>query len=202
MVVSWLAGCASRAIGPAGSPVAGAPVRFELRGRLDQPDGSRVRFEAAGLWNPPGSLRIEVRGPVGGVRALVAVRGERMKVLWPGERRWFEAAATRETWERLVGLPLSSEELGTLVSDPSDEEGAGRRRLAGSGWEIRRSRSRITLIPAGSAHARFARLELTGVNVAGITPDEAPPALFDPAVPAGWARFEPGPSDAALAFAP
>ena len=88
-----------------------ALFRGEWRGSREQ-----GRFRMAAALLPPDRARLEFFGPVGGARVVVAVDGHDAVAMLPGERAYDTAAATPETLDRLLGLPLEPSQLVALIS--------------------------------------------------------------------------------------
>jgi hypothetical protein len=108
--------CAGRApVTEAVRPAAeGGGYRALFRGDWRGP-GGRERFRLAAALLPPDRLRLEVLGPVGGPRLVVAVDGRAALALLPAERAYDSGEATRETIDRLLGIPLLPAHLVALL---------------------------------------------------------------------------------------
>jgi hypothetical protein len=76
----------------------------------------RGRFRLAVALLPPDRARLEFFAPVGGPRLVVAMDGQHAVALFPGERVYDAAAATPETLDRLLGLPLDPAQLVALIT--------------------------------------------------------------------------------------
>lgn len=106
------AGCASL---PAASPAARAEAQrattytANLRVSMRGPE-LRGRADAVVGFRRPDALRVEL--PAGaGLRLLAVAQGERLVVAFPGERSYYEGAATAEAFGSLLGVALAPADL-------------------------------------------------------------------------------------------
>lgn len=190
-VVLCAAGCASRAPAVV-APVPGAPtaLRLEGKGRVDIGD-ERYRFETAVALLSPDRLRVEILGPVGGTRAVLAMRGDQVIVLLPSDRIVIEGSATAEMFESLLGLRLDGRALVRLLDSLGDEAEPGMR--SESGLRVTREADRLVAEPdpVDPDPGGFRRLELRVRGKERVPAAELPETLFAPAMPAGWRRLDP-----------
>jgi hypothetical protein len=203
-------GCAGRshpaAPGDAGAP--GTALRGSCKGRLTH-EGGAVRFEAAVAVKAPGRIYMEVSGPVGGTRAILAVSGDRLVVLIPPRRQFLEEKATPATYERLLGLKLTTATLLDLIGSATRD---GTRRLQASPADddggpallVTTEGARVRAVPDPSAAGGFESLELRVREMQSVRPEELPDTLFEIAIPEGWTRIAPAGGEAGgpLLFAP
>jgi hypothetical protein len=62
----------------------------------------------AAAVRPPDHLRLEILGPLGGPRLVIATDGREAIAIDPTGRRYDRAAATAESLARITGLPLDA----------------------------------------------------------------------------------------------
>lgn len=96
------------------APSYSARLRLSLK-------GPRLRGRATVLvgFERPDRLRVEVPGPAG-ARLIAVARDGRLAAAFPGDRAFFEGAATPDALEALLGVGLSPEEMmDFLVGVPS-----------------------------------------------------------------------------------
>src|SRR5262245_47213923 len=98
-------------------------LRASFKGRLELGSDTQ-RFEGAVALESPDRLYVELTGPLGGVRAVMAASGERVIVLFPGTRQYIDEDATPSTYEALLGLRLQTAGLIDLIR-LADGSGAG-----------------------------------------------------------------------------
>jgi hypothetical protein len=120
------------------------------------------RFRAALLVGEPDRFRLELYGPVGGPRLLMASDGTALAAALPSDRLHAEAAATPASFAVLIGLPLGGADLVALLDGRLAAGGAP----AGSATAVR------TLAGGGSARYAIRRgpggeIESAEVAIAG-----------------------------------
>lgn len=152
------AGCAT---GPRGLPEGVAPDRcvdarfggvYTPSASGEQPFRLRISVRVC----PRDELLLHARGVVGSPVLVVAIRGERMLMLLPRERRAVQGKADdRRLWLDETGLPFDGTMLRILLT------GEGETSL-GSQWEARLERGPVGLLPGRllARHAGGATLEL------------------------------------------
>lgn len=149
----------------------------------------------------PDSLRVEITGPLGGVRALLAAGDNRVLALIPGTREYIDEAATAGVYEMLLGLRLDTRALIGLIRlgdegacpagscetrvPMSGEDGAPDRMLivTRQGATLQARPEEIGAVPRG---LRALELRLDDTTMTRDSPDQHD--LFAPRVPEGWTR--------------
>lgn len=101
---------------PPESPDARPGTRVLYSARVEGPDGRRPGFRLAAAVAPPASLRLEVLGPAGGARLVLATEGTRATALLVSGRRYDVVPATPAAFEAWTGLPLGPAALVALLS--------------------------------------------------------------------------------------
>jgi hypothetical protein len=106
----------------------------------------RGRTAALVAFRRPDRLRIEVPGPAG-ARLIAVVAGGRLAAVFPGDRAFFEGAASAADLEALLGVSLAPEEVMDLLV------GAPGARLRGyrAGWRDGLPRRVHAVLPDGAA---------------------------------------------------
>ena len=212
LMVSSLAGCAGAGrVPPATNASDGAvrtlsDLRASFKGRMEI-GADKQRFEGSLALEAPDHLFVEIAGPVGGVRAVMAVRPHHLVVLLPGTREFIDEEPGPSTYEFLLGLPLDTSGLIELIRlgiDPAcadlpcertiplaPEAGGNRRSLR----VVRRQELLTASLESGdesdalNADARRLELRLRQAASSGLDPIEA--GLFDPKIPDGFTRLRP-----------
>jgi hypothetical protein len=89
--------------------------------------GSKHRkFRLAIAFQRPGRLRMEVLGPVGGARAVIASDGQWLRAALPPRRVHARASASPGSLGILLGLPLSTDDLlEVLTGSVPAQDGGG-----------------------------------------------------------------------------
>ena len=98
--------------------------------------GRQRTFRVAASVQRPDRFRLEVYGPVGGARLLVASDGETLTAALPGERVHAVAPATARSFQVLLGIALEGEDLLALLDGrllARQQPGSGGHRLTGGG---------------------------------------------------------------------
>jgi hypothetical protein len=189
VVVLCAAGCAGRApvvVSPeSGSPTA---LRIAGKGRVDI-GRDRFRFETALALRSPDRLHVEISGPVGGTRAVLAMRGDQVIVLLPSDRIVIEGEPTAAMFESLLGLRLDGRALVRLLDSLGDEALPGTR--IESGLKVTRQADLLVAEADPATADGFRRLELRVREVERVPAGDLPETLFAPAVPTGWRRIDP-----------
>jgi hypothetical protein len=90
---------------PSGEPEVPNGSRLLYKAESQTPEG-RNRFRVAAAVRPPDHLRLEILGPLGGPRLLLATDGREAIAIDPTGRRYDRAEATAEALGRITGLPL------------------------------------------------------------------------------------------------
>jgi hypothetical protein len=83
--------------------------------RVEAPGGRRPGFRLAAAVVPPDHLRLEVLGPAGGARLVLATEGGRATALLLAGRRYDVVPATSTALEAWTGLPLGPVALVALL---------------------------------------------------------------------------------------
>ncbi|HZI94965.1 MAG TPA: hypothetical protein VFE84_12025 [Patescibacteria group bacterium] len=170
----------------------------------------RQRFEGSLALEEPDRLLVEIAGPVGGVRAVMAVSPAHLRVLLPATRQFIDEQPGPATYEFLLGLPLDTAGLIELIRfgldpacavDPctktlplaSDPRGNPR------SLQVLRQQAQLTASLAGDDLAGGertgpTRLELRFTQSTSSPPGTIEPDLFDPKIPDGFTRLRPGAS--------
>lgn len=114
-------GCAHRAsTGPAergsAAPAEGTAsfAAFAANARLMIEEESR-RFKLRSYMAPPDRLRVEMRGPIGGLLLIVTALEGRVRLVVPSKRRYSETTLERDVGSALLGVPLSGCDLGKTI---------------------------------------------------------------------------------------
>ena len=159
----------------------------------------RQRFEGSLALEAPDRLFVEIAGPLGGVRAVMAVKPHHLVVLLPGTREFIDEEPDPATYEFLLGLPLDTAGLIELIrmgvdpacadqacekTIPLSADAGGNKRLL----RVLRQQDRLTA-SLESGDLRRLDLRLVQPTSAGLDPIEA--ALFDPKIPDGFTRLRP-----------
>lgn len=190
-------GCAGRSaaarVEPA--PMGASAIRAECKGRMDF-GGEKVRFEAALALKGSDRLYAEISGPMGGPRAVLAVRGERLIVLLPPSREFLDEPASAPTFEALLGIPLESKALiemlrlaGTLESrrlEIASSDAGGPSALLVTGRQ-----DGLRADVEGPVAGGLRSLEIQVRSMARLADDALPEGIFSPDIPDGWARLRP-----------
>jgi len=191
------AGCSARHA-PLSVPDGGGAMRAVMKGSMRV--GSRkTRFEAILATKAPDRLRVEISGPIGGTRAVLAASGGRVIVLLAAGREYLDAAATPETYRALIGLPLTTAGLIDLFVH-AGTTGTRRIALPGDGGaedgslmvSYEGDRIHATMGEAGEEGARW--LELRVIEIERTVPAAISDDLFELSVPDGWTRIDPAAS--------
>ena len=158
-----------------------APLRAVFKGRLRLGDES-MRFEGGVAAAPPDRLRVELWGPMGGLRAILASRGGRVIVVLPGGRQYMDEEEGTATYEALLGVPLDTPSLIRLISSARPGGCAQRAEAAVS----------VTCVD-GFPRAVFegGTLDLRLTDSWRPAAGELPEDLFDPPIPQGFSRLRP-----------
>jgi hypothetical protein len=141
--------------------------------------GPELRGRSAVLiaFRRPDAVRLEIPGP-SGARLVAVARDGRLTAVLPRERAVFEAAASAETIEALLGIALGPEELmDLLVGRPPS-----RVRQFSTRWDTSVPRRIEAVLPDGT------RLEAR-VDEAELDPLLSP-AVFDPPAHSGYRRVD------------
>jgi hypothetical protein len=113
------AACAGAAAKPpassAASPESRAGTRVLYSARVETPEGRRQGFRLAAAVVPPDHLRLEVLGPAGGARLVLATEGRHATALLLSGRRYDVVPATPTALEAWTGLPLGPTALVALL---------------------------------------------------------------------------------------
>ena len=194
-VVLCAAGCAVRApaVAPVASPEPGAPfgLRVSGKGRIDLAR-EHFRFDAALALRAPDRLHVEIFGPVGGTRAVLAMRGNQVIVLLPSDRIVIEGPPTRELFDALLGLRLDGPSLVRLLGTLGDtQEGTLPRTRVEGGLRVTREASRLVAEADPPDPDGFQRLELRVHELERVPANDLPDSLFSPTPPSGWRRLDP-----------
>jgi hypothetical protein len=215
LVVSSLVACtATRRVLPATSPAEG-PGRTHLawqatfKGRMEI-GVERQRFEGSLALEEPDRLFVEIAGPVGGVRAAMAVSPGHLRVLLPATRQFIDEEPGPASYEFLLGLPLDTAGLIEMIRlglDPACAEDPCARTLPlpadprgnARSLQVLRRQAQLTASLAGDDLAGMeqagpTRLELRFTQSASSLPGTIDPDLFDPKIPDGFTRLRPGAS--------
>jgi len=167
-------------------------MRAAMKGSL-QVGAHKSRFEAGVALKAPDRLRVEVSGPIGGVRALLAARRDRVVVLFPARREYLDEKATPGTWRALIGLPVTTAGLIELFAHAGASE-VRRIPLEGTGGDVLEvvyEGDRIHATMGEPDGDGYRALELRVIDLDRTIPERIPEDLFDPAVPDGWTRVTP-----------
>jgi hypothetical protein len=185
-------GCANRNIVPGPPHEMAASLRARCKGRLSYAGGT-IRFEAAFALKPPDRLYVELSGRLGGTRAILAIKGDRLALLFPPDRTYVEERATPEAYEALIGIGMDSESFIAVL------ESAGRPRV----WQVETSAAqgpaatllvhsdgnRVTVSSSGKTLGAFEGLELRFRGLERPPADPIGDDLFDLSIPADWKRL-------------
>ncbi len=170
-------------------------MRAAVKGSL-QIGARKTRFEATLALKTPGRLRVEISGPIGGTRALLTARQERVLVLFPPTREFIDEEATPATWQAVIGLPLTTAGLIDLFAH-AGSRGSRRIPLAGESddgagsLEVAYEGDRIHATMGLPQDAGYRALELRVIELERPGADAIPEDLFTPDVPVGWTRVTP-----------
>jgi len=192
LVISSCLGCAGGVV--KSSPGTGPSVlRASFKGRLEA-GGERQRFEGTLAASPPDRLRVEIAGPLGGTRILVAATGDRVLVLFPPTREYLDERNAAAAFDALLGVPLDTASLVDLIRLGEPDACAAapcekRLPLPDGLLVVTRQGDTITARPAPRDEDpqgfRALELRLLETEVTGAGPED----LFAPGVPAGWTRI-------------
>lgn len=173
------------------TPEPGAPTALRIagKGRVDI-GRDRFRFEAALALQTPDRLHVEISGPVGGTRAVLAMRGDQVIVLLPSDRIVIEGEPTAEMFEILLGLRLDGRALVRLLDSLGDGSPASGSRVE-SGLRVTRQSDLLVAEADPAGPGGFQRLELRVRELERVPAGDLPETLFAPAVPSGWRRLDP-----------
>ncbi|HKY33675.1 MAG TPA: hypothetical protein VJV23_14180 [Candidatus Polarisedimenticolia bacterium] len=192
-MLSCVAGCAGRGLRtePAPHPGPASSLRISGKGRIDL-ERDTLRFEAAVALRLPDRLRVEVAGPLGGTRAVLAMRGDRVIVLLPAERAYLLETAGPGLFESLLGVRIDGPSLVRALAAAAEP---GHRGTVGPAGEdaffVSHAEDRLTIAPVRPARDGFRRLELRVRELERTAADSLPDALFAPEAPEHWRRLGP-----------
>jgi hypothetical protein len=148
-----------------------ASVRVSLKG----PD-LRARTRALLAFQRPDALRVEIPGPTG-VRLVAVAKGGRLSAVFPGDRAVYEDVATAASFESLLGVALTPEEVMDLLVGVRSP----RLREYTASWGPRAPKDiRATLPDTAQLKISVEAPELGA---------PLPPAAFEPAPHAGYRRL-------------
>ena len=214
IVLLSVAACAGKAA-PVSSPTRPAAqaessearaLRGAFKGKLHRfPD--RVRFRGTVALVTPDRLYLDLSGPVGGVRAIMATRGSRVTLLLPRTRQFLDEPATPAIYKALLGAPLETRGLIELIlsADPAaSAPGAPPRRIdleadpgGAARWlVVSREGELLRAHVASESGAEVSwGLELRLEGIERPAPEAIPENLFDAKPGPGWTRLDPAASD-------
>ena len=175
-LVSLGVSCSARGPGPVHVP--GDGIRASCKGTLMLGD-ERVRFRCDLALAPPDRIRVEMRGPVGGTRALLTHGAGRLLVLLPGSREYIEESAAPATVEALLGIRVDARGLFNLVSS-ADPRRCGEAESEPGLMLTCRDGKLLAEFEGGALELRLEEIERRAT-----IPDD----LFAPATPDGWTRL-------------
>lgn len=171
-------GIACSARGPGSLRVPGDGLRASCKGRLSLGEET-IRFRGDVALSPPDGIRVEMRGPVGGTRALFAQHAGRLKVLIPGRKEFIDEEADAKTIESLLGVRVDARGLFELVSS-ADPRRCGKSENGPNLMLTCRDGKLLAEFEGGSLELRLEKIER---RVA------VPEELFEPVAPDGWRRL-------------
>lgn len=178
-------------------------MRASFKGRIDL-GADRRRLEGTLALEPPDRLYVEILGPIGGPRAVMAAKGNRLVVLFPASREFVDEEATASTYEALIGLRLDTSSLielirfgrgGSCAVDrcegkiplAPDEHGVSRDLLVRREGDLLSARLSEDATMPCEFHGLELRLRETESFDAGQNAEE----LFVTLIPEGWTRLRP-----------
>jgi hypothetical protein len=160
-----------------------ASLRGSFKGRLRLGDET-MRLEGGVAAAPPDRLRVDLWGPMGGVRAILASHGGRVVVVLPATRQYMDEEEGTATYEALIGVPLDTHGLIRFIAS-ARPGGCAPREEAGV------TLSCVDGYPRAVFDGGVLDLRLTDFRRAA--PGEFAADLFDPAIPEGFSRLRPDP---------
>jgi hypothetical protein len=200
--VALLASACAAHQAPSTHPETATPgYRLLYQAEAVTPEG-KTHFRMAAAVRPPDHLRLELFGPMGGARLLLATDGSDALALLPRQRLYDRARASPRALARLTGLKFEPAGLVGLlrgqapcaaaeqVFEPADQEG-----VEGVTLRCRLDDAVVAVRVAGGSWATSIRIGLESVRksvrldlVEGPTASSLADDLFAPAIPEGFTR--------------
>ncbi len=167
-------------------------IRTWVKGRITA-GGKKSRFEGALVAVAPDRLRVDISGPVGGTRAMLAVHNGRLRVLFPAQREYLEMDAAPEAWEALLGIGVDTATLIDLIRQA--ETGAPVLPVrAGNGLvrtlTLDRKGDHLVVAVPETPAGPFEQLDLQLREVEHPAPGSIDPAAFRLEIPEGWRKLD------------